>query len=137
MTRLIDFLNKNSKVIFNLSVIFLCIVISLYLLLQKEDTQDQSNGILKQQFEDTLDNISQGVSDFADKFFPIRPTLRSENPLDTTNVLSPETPNIQNDSSSFDLSEFLSNPTVEKIFYKAMLSVLLTYLIIAFILRKR
>lgn len=137
MTRLIDFINKNSKIILNLSIMFLCIVISLYLLLHKEDSEEQTNGFFKQQFEDTLDDISQRVSDFADKFLPIRPTLRSTNPLEATTVVSSDASNTQSDSPSFDLDDFLSNPTVEKIFYKATLAVLLTYLIISFILKKR
>jgi hypothetical protein len=38
---------------------------------------------------------------------------------------------------AFDLGAFLSNPTVEEILYKAVLAVLITYLVVSYILRKR
>jgi predicted PurR-regulated permease PerM len=137
MTRYIEFINKNSKFILNLCIIFLCIIIVLYLFLKKEDKAESSQGILKQQFEDTIDNVSQNLSDFADKFLPIRSSLRSSNPLEDSNVVSNQAQVVIDETPSFDLGEFLSNPTVEEILYKAVLAVLLTYLIVSYILRKR
>jgi predicted PurR-regulated permease PerM len=137
MTSYIEFINKNSKIILNLSIAFLCVIILLYLFFKKENSEESSNGILKQQFEDTINNVSQNLSDFADKFLPIRSTLRSSNPLDDTNVVNNQAKAAVDEKPAFDLREFLSNPTVEKILYKAVLAVLIAYLIVSYILRKR
>lgn len=137
MIKYIEFIEKNSKIILNISIIFLCIIISLYLFLKKENETESSKGILKQQFENTINNISGSLSDLTDKFLPIRSSLRSTNPLAANTVVSEETETATDDSTSFDLGEFLSNPTVEKLLYKAVLGVLITYLIVTFILRRR
>jgi predicted PurR-regulated permease PerM len=137
MTRYVEFINKNSRVILNMSIVFLCIVILLFLFFNKEDREESSRGILKQQFEDTINNVSQNLSDFADNFLPIRSTLRSSNPLDDTDVENNQAKVVVDEKPAFDFGEFLSNPTVEKILYKAVLAVLITYLVVSYILRKR
>jgi predicted PurR-regulated permease PerM len=120
-----------------MSIAFLCIIILLYLFFKKEDKQESSQGILKQQFEDTIDNVTQNLSDFADKFLPIRSNLRSSNPLDDTDVADNQAKVVVDEKPTFDLGAFLSNPTVEEILYKAVLAVLITYLVVSYILRKR
>lgn len=137
MIRLIEFLNKNSKIILNTSIIFLCIVISVFLIFEKEAEEEQTENALKQQFETTISDISQRVSNLADKFFPVRPSLRSRNPLETTIPIESASISTGDELPEFDLKEFLNNPTVEKLFYKAVLTLLISYLVISYILRKR
>jgi len=49
--------------------------------MHKEDSESKPTAFLNNSSKILFDDISQRVSDFADKFLPIRPTLRSTNPL--------------------------------------------------------
>lgn len=137
MLEVINYLNLNRKIFLNFSIIFFCLVILLHLFTQPEE-EFESTGFIQTQIENKIDDFKNGLQTVTETVFPISPsfqTFSTIDDLDSTEETSDELLS-EADTSIVGFVEIIQDRTVQDTFLKAVLTVLLSYLLITLACRE-
>lgn len=137
MLELIKFLNKHSKTFLNISILFISLIITVHLFVNKEDNFDNSS-FVENEIQRRIGTVTDTVSNIADSVFPISSsfqTVSSINEIDNQPIVAQLQPEAS-EEREMKIMQILQNKMIQDTILKAFLVVLISYLLIGFICRQ-